>query len=251
MGSLKKVESYQFPKSPLLFYFKGLYKDRGHKAFYQFLSRPHWRPWIRFLIRKYAPKGYGLEIGVGARTVAPVDRTILSDAFEDHGVDASIAKVFFKADAIPYPDKTFHFILSEHMLEHATDPIRILKEWSRVLKPGGKIFLNLPHRDRGNDRYRERTTLKHLIEDHENQVPDDDQTHLPDWMENVVGRGLLPDHYAHMKPEEWISTGSIHHHVWVTEDIVELFEYLNFKICYTTDKLYDRRDSFLVIAEKS
>lgn len=243
-------DSQLFEPNPFTFYFRRLYRDIGLKAFYQFLNRPHYRPATRALFSKYAPSGIGLEVGVGARTVAPVNRTVLSDGYADHGTEASIAKAFFHADSIPCEDNFFSFIFSEHMLEHSTNPIKVLKEWIRTLKEEGVIIITLPHKDRGNDRYRECTTLKHVIEDYEKDVPNNDPTHLADWMENVVGKDLLPDHYKHMNPEEWLNTGSIHHHVWVTENIIELFEYLGLEVIYSCDRLYDRRDSFVVVGQK-
>lgn len=246
---MNKIEDYSFPKNDFLFYFKGLYKDRGVKAFYQFMNRPHRRPKTRQLIERFAPEGFGLEIGVGARTVCPVPRTVLSDGYHSHGVQDSIAQVFFRADQIPYADQTFSFVLSEHTLEHITNPIKSLKEWQRVLKPKGKVFLVLPHHERGQDCYRQRTTLQHLIEDYENNVPDDDRTHLEEYIQNVYEKGLHPGHYAHMDPEGWLKTGSVHHHVWAAEDIVELCTHLGMTVVHTEDKLYDRRDSFVVIAE--
>ena len=48
---------------------------------------------------------------------------------------------------IPYPDESFTFILSEHVLEHLINPI-VLPEWMRCLCPSGKIILFLPDKDR-------------------------------------------------------------------------------------------------------
>ena len=224
------LREYQFYKNDFLFYLKGLYQDRGIKVFYQFLNRPHRRQRTRNLIQKFAPEGFGLEIGVGARTVCPVNRTVLSDAYESHGIHRSIAKVFFRADHIPYEKETFSFVLSEHTLEHLTNPIKALKEWQRVLKPGGKVILVLPHRDRGQDKYRQRTSLQHLIDDFETDVGDEDFTHVDEYIKNVCEKGLHPGHYSHLSKEEWVRTGSIHQHVWVTEDIIELMDWLGMKV---------------------
>ena len=68
---LLKIQDYPFKSHDFAFYFKNLYRDRGLKAFYQFLNRPHRRAFSRSMIKKYAPEGIGLEIGVGERTIAP------------------------------------------------------------------------------------------------------------------------------------------------------------------------------------
>jgi SAM-dependent methyltransferase len=247
---MNKLSDYQFERYDFIHYFRNLYKDRGFKAFYQFLNRPHRRSYSRSLIKKYAPTGVGLEIGCGARTICPTNRTILSDAYSDHGVHNSIAKVFFKGDEVPYSDETFDFIISEHVLEHITNPIKAMKEWLRVLKPGGKFFIVLPHKDRNNDCHRELTTLEHLMEDFKKDIPYNDDFHFNEWWEKVVQKDLMPEHYKHMKKTDLLNSASIHHHVWTEKEIVELFQYLDLEIEFVDNKVYDRRDSFVVIGRK-
>lgn len=250
LNSIPKLNEYPFERWDFLYYFKTVLKDRGFKAFYQFLNRPIRRPYSRNLIQKFAPTGIGLEIGVGARTIAPVDRTVLSDAFSEHGVHGSVAKVFFPGEQIPYDENTFNFLLSEHVLEHITNPIKILKEWIRVLKPNGVLFCFLPHMERTNDCHREATKLDHLITDYEQDISANDSFHLSEWRKNVVERGLMPSHYKHMNDEELLNSHSIHHHAWTEKEIVELFQYLGLKILMVDAKVHDRRDSFVVIAQK-
>ena len=43
--------------------------------------------------------------------------------------------------------KAEDFIIANHFLEHAQDPIRTIKRHLEVLKPGGVLFLYLPHPD--------------------------------------------------------------------------------------------------------
>ncbi len=44
-------------------------------------------------------------------------------------------------------DETFEFVYSSHTLEHIIDPWIAIKNWWRVLKPGGYLILYLPDRD--------------------------------------------------------------------------------------------------------
>jgi SAM-dependent methyltransferase len=244
------LRDYTFEKNDFIHYFKNLYNDRGIKAFYQLFNRPHRRSFSRSLIQKYSPTGAGIEIGVGARTIAPTNRTVLSDVGSEHGVHTSIAKVFFDGSDIPYEDKTFSFLLSEHVLEHITDPIKILKEWTRVLSENGHLYLVLPHRDRNNDCHREITTLEHLIKDYENHVAFNDEFHFNDWWTNVVEKNLMPGHYQHLEKKDLLDTCSIHHHVWNEDKMKELLEYLGLEIVEVIPELHDRRDSFAIIAKR-
>ncbi|HWQ75160.1 MAG TPA: methyltransferase domain-containing protein, partial [Syntrophomonas sp.] len=47
-------------------------------------------------------------------------------------------------DALPYPDQFFDMINCLDVLEHTYDPARIINQFSRVLKPGGLLFITVP-----------------------------------------------------------------------------------------------------------
>ncbi|GAB4432822.1 MAG: hypothetical protein OHK0011_15780 [Turneriella sp.] len=253
MAFERTIGDFRFPGWDYWFYFRGLWRERGAKAIYKQFQKHLRRPWSRAVVRRYSapPRGIGLEIGVGARTIAPVTRTILADGYELHGRDRSIAQVYFPAAAIPFADATFEFVLSEHTLEHIGNALRALREWVRVLKPGGHLILFLPHHDRTNDHLRPRTPLSHLIQDFENNVPDDDVTHVEEWIANVTKAGGVPEHYRHIRKEELASTGSIHHHTWTGADMTEVFEYLKMQVVFCEEYVPDRTDSFVVVGRKA
>lgn len=46
--------------------------------------------------------------------------------------------------AIPYADRTFDFVMANHVLEHVADDVGALAELRRVLKPGGRAILQTP-----------------------------------------------------------------------------------------------------------
>ena len=56
------------------------------------------------------------------------------------------SKIDFVCDiiAIPEPDNSFDVILCSEVLEHIPDPLPAIKEFSRLLKPGGKLILTAP-----------------------------------------------------------------------------------------------------------
>ncbi len=45
---------------------------------------------------------------------------------------------------IPVPDKSFDVIICTEVLEHVPEPIRVIKEFSRIIRPGGKLFISAP-----------------------------------------------------------------------------------------------------------
>lgn len=54
------------------------------------------------------------------------------------------AKVKMDVHDIPFEDNTFDIVFCNHVLEHVEDDIKVLKEFYRVLKPGGWAVLQSP-----------------------------------------------------------------------------------------------------------
>lgn len=50
------------------------------------------------------------------------------------------------AEHLPWPDGSFDAVVADSVLEHLEDPARALREWARVLRPGGRIFVWSPNR---------------------------------------------------------------------------------------------------------
>ncbi len=57
------------------------------------------------------------------------------------------------------------FVIANHVLEHAPNPLRTLTNWVRVLRPGGALLVSVPLAAACFDRGRVDTTLEHLIQD--------------------------------------------------------------------------------------
>lgn len=131
-------------------------------------------------------------------------------------------------DCLPLADECQNFVVSSHVIEHFSNPIQALVEWDRVIKPNGILFMIVPHKDRTFDSKRECTTLAHLIRD----FHDDD-----------AARG-----------EEAPPQG--HYHVWVTEDFVELINYMitELRMAWKLVEIQDRDDKvgngFTIVIKK-
>ena len=105
-------------------------------------------------------QGKGLDIGYGGDPVTP---NVRGWDFE-HG-DAQLLRGL--------EDASYDFVYSSHLLEHLPDVELALRNWWRVLKPGGYLLLFLPHRDL----YEKKTTLpSRFNEDHAHYfLPDQDE----------------------------------------------------------------------------
>lgn len=74
-------------------------------------------------------KGHGLDVGAGRWPLPgaqPIDVA--------HG-----------GDAMAIPDGQWDFVFSSHCLEHLPNPVAALEHWKSRIKPGGVLFLYLPH----------------------------------------------------------------------------------------------------------
>lgn len=90
-----------------------------------------------------------VELGCGSqKTVASavgVDR-IPNGELIPHGGTKSVADVTADvSQTIPLQEKSFEFVISRHILEHCVDSVFILREWSRILKDGGKLIIAVPN----------------------------------------------------------------------------------------------------------
>lgn len=152
------------------------------------------------LAHRYFDGQHGLEIGgsahnpFGLRT-QNVDYTAdMETKFKrkERETCGSALKVDIVYDGLnlPFADGTQDFVISSHVIEHFYDPIAAIEEWLRVTRPGGHVFMIVPHRDRTFDRDRPRTTIAELVQRHEYPDPPEDLNR--------------------------------HHSVWITEDFVDL-----------------------------
>jgi SAM-dependent methyltransferase len=75
-------------------------------------------------------------------------------------------------------DESYDYVLSSHCIEHMANPLKGIREWRRVLRPGGVLALVVPHKDGTFDRHRPVTAFEHLVADHDAGMPESDLTHL-------------------------------------------------------------------------
>lgn len=82
------------------------------------------------------------------------DRYVLSDLNADYlrhltekvavGRKGKVEVASQDATRLSYPDSSFDRVIATHVLEHLPKPHAVLKEWTRVLRPGGTLSLVLP-----------------------------------------------------------------------------------------------------------
>ena len=79
-------------------------------------------------------------LDIGYRGGTPDAQPILP-----HAIGIELDTPGYDGFNLPYADETVDCVHSSHVLEHVTDSIGSLREWFRVLKPGGHLILFIPH----------------------------------------------------------------------------------------------------------
>lgn len=180
--------------------------------------------------------GRGLEIGGSAPNPFDLDtlNVDLTDSLEtvfkrdeiEHCGRAMAVDIVAPGDELPVADASQDFVVSSHVLEHFPNPVKALLEWNRVVRPGGTLFMIVPHRDRTFEAGLPRTPLDHLIADFESDSRE-----------------------PHGDPMG-------HNHVWATEDVVELVGWMRdrFELPWDILEVQDRDDKvgngFTVVIRK-
>jgi SAM-dependent methyltransferase len=169
----------------------------------------------------------GIEIGGSAHNAFGLDTknvdytdeiTVFKQAEIDVKGEFLPIDIIAMGDNIPLPDESQDFVISSHAIEHFVDPIRALKEWYRLIKPRGYIYIIAPHKERTFDKDRPRTPLSELIERHANNLP-------------------------HPEVNE-------HFSVWITEDFVELIKYLGWSLVFVEDVDDKVGNGFTIVVQK-
>ncbi len=100
---------------------------------------------IRHMIVPYT-RGIGLDLGCGPFKAWP--HMIGVDNFDEYGgFEWRPDIVTDCCNLSMFADRSLPYVFSSHLLEHLEDTEKVLREWWRVIQPGGHLILYLPHAD--------------------------------------------------------------------------------------------------------
>lgn len=151
----------------------------------------------------------GIEIGGSAHNSFGLDTlnvdytdsmdTVFKDAEREMCGEAMPVDVVAFGDDLPFEDGSLDFVISSHVIEHFWCPITAIKEWHRVTKKGGYIYIICPHKCRIFDKDRPITKSEEIRAREGQPMPETDDPH-------------------------------IHWSVWATQDFLELCEDMGWNI---------------------
>lgn len=209
------------------------------------------------LATKYLENLHGVEIGASTQNSFGLKRSINVDfsdeqggLWQDKACAPAVVNIVSLGDNLPFKDNTLDYVLTSHVIEHFFDPIKALKEWHRVIKPGGYIFIIAPHKDRTFDKPRDVTPARELFDRFSGRIKlsnyakpkDYDQT-LPHKL--MRGGARLEEGWSYYEADD-------HHHwsVWRTEDFVELLKLLKLNVVEIQDVDDKVGNGFAVVIRK-
>ena len=129
------------------------------------------------------------------------------------------------SDLSSIADQSYDFILSSHNLEHFANPVKALREWKRVARPGGALILVLPNYRRTFDHHRMPTAVDHMFDDFERNTTEDDSTHLAEALEKhdvSMDAGVRSAEEFRLRSLDNVNNRCLHHHVFDEENSREL-----------------------------
>jgi Methyltransferase domain len=126
--------------------------------------------------------------------------------------------------------ETLDFVVASHVIEHLVNPLRILSDIYRTLKPGGLLLILLPDRRRTFDRGRDPTPLEHIISDFDVGMVEVSDEHLLEFMSHdrfnhetvaaVQGNSARRQAIFELQRQR-----SIHVHCWTLLEFVPLISF--------------------------
>jgi SAM-dependent methyltransferase len=186
----------------------------------------------RFILARKFLRGNGIEIGAlhmpmplpENAQVQYVDRMTVDALRKQYPELSNLPLV--EADIVDDGEKLFSikdescdFLIAAHMIEHTQDPIGTLKNWLRVLRNAGVIYLAVPHKAFTFDKNRPDTTLEHLQKDYEDGPADSRREHFDEWVDLVDN---TPEHERGDRIIKLMALDySIHYHVWDSNSFLE------------------------------
>lgn len=197
------------------------------------------------LAHKYLDGLKGIEIGAAAHNPFNIPGCVFVDRTDDpndifkqgsYELCNKIQPVDIVAegDDLPFEDESQEYVLTSHVLEHFFDPIKAIKEWFRVLKPGGFIFMIVPTSRALSGEDRPPTQINELIDRHEGRIKPE---------EINMGTVLCPITGLSMKEHG-------HWSVWDLKDFLPVCKYYNWNVVESLEFDDKVGNGFCVVLQK-
>lgn len=130
-------------------------------------------------------------------------------------------------------DESYDFLLSCNNLEHIANPLKALKEFVRVVKPGGNIVIMVPNKNYTFDHNRDYTTFEHILNDYRNHIDEKDLSHLNEilklhdlTMDKAAGTREV---FVERSKNNYVNR-CLHHHVFSLQVLEQMAKFLEINV---------------------
>jgi SAM-dependent methyltransferase len=110
-------------------------------------SRHHLRAWAAEAAAVGSDRSFWvLDAGAGDAPYRDLFSHVTYETADFGELDKEYAHIDHVCDlaAMPMADSTYDMVFSSQTMEHMPDPLRVLREFHRVLRPGGQAWLSAP-----------------------------------------------------------------------------------------------------------
>ena len=165
-----------------------------------------------------------------------------------HPFKKGIQYISEASDLSHLPSSKYDFVISSNCLEHVANPLKAIAEWLRVVKVDGLLLIAVPNKEYCFDHNRPTTLFNHLLSDFQNNIQEDDLTHL----ESILSLHDLDMDPQAGTPEQFkarslknFENRALHQHVFDIPLLTEIFNHFQVEIL----KTYTGKD-FIILGKK-
>jgi SAM-dependent methyltransferase len=153
------------------------------------------------------------------------------------------------------PDASQDFVIANHFIEHCQDPIGVLINFFRVLKPEGILYLAVPDKRFTYDKDRLVTPISHVNRDHEVGPAWSRTQHFEEWVRGwevaagimIEGEDAIRAHIRELMDMDY----SIHFHVWTQLDFLEFVLSLRDRLSFDIETMLKQGNELVIVFRKS
>lgn len=199
------------------------------------------------LAHKYLDKLKGIEVGGSAHNAFNLPDCINVDYTDDMETvfkkgelqlcgEKMKVDVVANGDDLPFENESYDYVLSSHVIEHFFDPVKAIKEWLRVIKKGGYIFIIAPNQKELPTETRPCTKLEEIIARHQGKMKPEEVVMKGGHQTSAVTGLELKEHG--------------HWSVWNLPEFLEICNHYKFKVVESLVKDDKVGNGFCVIIKK-
>ncbi len=138
-------------------------------------------------------------------------------------LESPLADVKMDILDIPFSDSTFDVVICNHTLEHVHDDMKAMREFYRVLKPGGWGILNSPINEKREKTYEDPSIILPAEREKHFGQRDHVREYGLDYTDRLSQAGFIPttfDMIGTLPPELAQRYGLMHYEQKIAEDLV-------------------------------